>query len=112
MPLSGFHLRPFPVLYYIIRTGTYCTVSLLFIFTSLCRQTFIRKYLNNEQYENKCNQLCTVVYLQVPFVMKFPLCTPTGEMNNMIREIFIYACILELKITVSGHRCYYVFPLS
>ena len=36
-----------------------------------------------------------VVYLRVPFVMKFLLCTPTGEMNNMIREIFIYACILE-----------------
>ena len=30
----------------------------------------------------------------------------------MIREIFIYACILELKITVSGHICYFVFPLS
>ena len=35
--------------------------------------------------------------------MKFLLCTPTGEMNNMIREIFIYACILEFKITVSDH---------
>ena len=33
------------------------------------------------------------------------LCTLMGEMNNMIREIFIYACILELKITVSGHIC-------
>ena len=40
------------------------------------------------------------------------LCTLKGEMNNMIREIFIYACILELNITVSGHICYYVFPLK
>ena len=55
------------------------------------------KSMNNEQYENKCNQLRTIVYLRVPFVMKFLLCTPTGEMNNMIREIFIYACILELR---------------
>ena len=39
--------------------------------------------------------LCTYGYLL--------LCTPTGEMNNMIREIFIYACILEYKIIVSGH---------
>ena len=52
------------------------------------------------------------MYLQVPSVMKFLLCTLTGEMNNMICEIFIYAYILELKITVSGHICYYVFPLS
>ena len=52
------------------------------------------------------------MYLRVPYVMKFMFCTPTGEMNNMIHEIFIYACILELKITVSGHICYSVFPLS
>ena len=70
------------------------------------------KYLNYEQYENNCNQFCTIVYLWISFVMKFLLCTPTRETNNMIREIVIYACILELKITVSGHRCYYVFPLS
>ena len=44
--------------------------------------------------------------------MKFLSCTPTGEMNNMIREIFLYACILELKNTVSGLICYSVFPLS
>ena len=43
--------------------------------------------------------------------MKFLLCTPTGEMNNMIREIFIYACILELKITISGHICFF-FPIN
>ena len=49
-------------------------------------------YLNNEQCEHKCNQLgCsgipllfTVVYLQVSFVMKILICTPKGEMNNMI----------------------------
>ena len=38
--------------------------------------------------------------------MKFLLYTPTGEMNNMLREIYIYiyiyACILEFKITISG----------
>ena len=56
--------------------------------------------------------LGSVVYLRVPSVMKFLLCAPTGKMNNMIREIFIYACILELKIIVSGHICYSTFPLS
>ena len=46
------------------------------------------KYLNNESYEYKSNQLrglrksqfYTVVYLQVPYVMKFLLCTLIGEM--------------------------------
>ena len=52
------------------------------------------------------------MYVRVPSVMKFLLCTHTGEMNNMIREIFIYACILELKIIVSGHICYSIFLLS
>ena len=27
---------------------------------------------------------CTVVYLRVPYVKKFMISTPTGEMNNMI----------------------------
>ena len=43
----------------------------------------------NEPYENKSNQLgclgksqfCTVVFLWVPYVMKFLLCTPMGEMH-------------------------------
>ena len=47
------------------------------------------KHLNNEPYENKSNQLecsgksqlCIVVYLRVPYVMKFLLCTPKGEMH-------------------------------
>ena len=51
--------------------------------------------------------LSSVMYLRVPSVMY-----SYGKMNNMIREIFIYACILELNITVSGHICYSVFPLS
>ena len=50
------------------------------------------------------------MYLRVPYVMKFMLYTHTREMNNMIHEIFIYACILELKITFKWSYMLFYFP--
>ena len=76
-PLSGLRLWSLPILYCTVPMGTYYTVSLLFIFTGLCRQNLYEMYLNNEQYEHKSNKLgcegillfCTVVYLWVPSIM-------------------------------------------
>ena len=56
-------------------------------------------YLNNEQYEDKVigsdaktSQFCIVVYLWVPSIKRFLLCTPMGDMNTLICELF--KCIL------------------
>ena len=77
-------------MYYIVPTSTYYSFLLVYTYKHL-----YNKYLNNEPYENKSNQLksqfYTIVYLWVPYVVKFLLCTPTGEMHiieYMIYELF------------------------
>ena len=58
----------------------------------------------------KLIQLCYVVYLRVPSVTRFLLCTPTGDVKTMIYEL----CYLY---TVIKDHCMWsymlsVFPLS
>ena len=87
------------VLYLWVPIVLYPCYSFLLVYSS---KHLYEMYLNTEQYEHKSNQLgCegipllyTIVYLRAPSVMKFLLCTPMGEMNTMICEIFIHACIL------------------
>ena len=58
----------------------------------------------------KSNQLCSVVYLRVPYVLKSLLCTPTGDMNILIYELFYMYTVIE-----DHHKwsyMLYVFPLS
>ena len=65
--------------------------SLLLVYAS---KYLYDKYLNNEIYENKVinsdakTYLSFVLYLRVPSVKRFLLCTPTGDMNTLICELF------------------------
>ena len=76
------------VLYYTYRYLLYGCSCYSFLLVYVGKHLY-DKYLNNEPYENNSNQLrCssksqfnTIVYLRVPYVMKFLLCTPTGEMH-------------------------------
>ena len=39
------------------------------------------------KYEIESNQFCSVVYLRVLFVTRFPLCTHTGYVKTLIYEL-------------------------
>ena len=58
----------------------------------------------------KLIQLCYVVYLRVPYVTRFLLCTPTGDVKTMIYEL----CYLYIVIKDHCMWSYMlsVFPLS
>ena len=44
----------------------------------------------------KSNQLCYVVYLRVPSVTRFMLCTPTGDVKTLIYELcYMYTVIKD-----------------
>ena len=53
-------------------------------------------YMNKIIYEIKSNQLCSVVYLRVPSVTRFLLCTPTGDVKTLIYELcYMYTVIKD-----------------
>ena len=85
-PLSGYsvygHFLLCTIMYLRVPIVPCSYYSVLLVYTD---EHLYDKYLNNEPYENKSNQLksqfYTVVYLRVPYVVKFLLCTPMGEMH-------------------------------
>ena len=67
-------------------------------------------YMNNMIYEIKSNQLCSIVYLRVPSITRFLLCTPSGDMKTLIYELCYMYTIIEDHYKWS--YMLYIFPLS
>ena len=66
--------------------------------------------MNNMRYEIKVIQLCSVVYLQVPSVTRFLLCTPMGDVKTLIYELCYMYTVIEDHYMWSYMLS--VFPLS
>ena len=47
------------------------------------------------RYEIESNQLCSIVYLQVPHVLKLLLSTPTGDVKTLIYELSYMYTVIE-----------------
>ena len=67
-------------------------------------------YMNNMRYEIKVIQFYSVVYLWVPYVTRFLLCTPTGDVKTLIYELCYMYIVIEDHCVWSYMLS--VFPLS
>ena len=47
------------------------------------------------RYEIESNQFCSVVYLQVPPVLKLMLSPPTGDVKTLIYELSYMFTVIE-----------------
>ena len=62
------------------------------------------------RYEIESNQFCSIVYLQVPPVLKLLLSTPTRDVKTLIYELSYTYTVIEDHCMWSFML--YVFPLS
>ena len=62
------------------------------------------------RYEIESNQFCSVVYLRVLSVIRFLLCTPTGDVKTLIYELSYMFTVIEDHCMWSFML--FVFPLS